>query len=40
MEELTTINTEVSKVSLKIIIISGTRLSTFYTAELDIDHEK
>ena len=40
MEELTTINTEVSKVSLKIIIISGTWLSTFYTAEFDIDHEK
>ena len=39
MEELTT-NTEVSKVSLKIIIISGTWLSTFYTAEFDIDHEK
>ena len=39
MEELTT-NTEVSKVSLKIIIISGTRLSTFYTAEFNIDHEK
>ena len=38
MEELTT-NTEVSKVSLKIIIISGT-LSTFYNAEFDIDHEK
>ena len=37
--ELTT-NTEVSKVSLKIIIISGTWLSTFYTAEFDIDHEK
>ena len=41
MEELTT-NTEVSKVSLKIVslIISGTWLSTFYTAEFDIDHEK
>jgi len=39
MEELTT-NTKVSKVTLKIIIISGTQLPTFYTAEFDIDHEK